>query len=73
MRNVDVAWEAIFTAYEIGDHDFELSPFEISAEQIKQATGQFDKTGRREVRVLCKQDTREARPFVFQKLDQYHG
>ncbi len=40
-------------------------PFPISAQQIKDATKHFSKTGMREVRILCKQDCREARPSVF--------
>jgi hypothetical protein len=35
------------------------------AEQIKQATKHFTKTNEREVRILCKQDSREDRPEVF--------
>ncbi|GMO62926.1 MAG: hypothetical protein Ta2A_09850 [Treponemataceae bacterium] len=60
-------WQAIFDAYEIQKHDFSQNPFVLSAEQIKQATAHFTTTGEREVRVLCKQDTREDRPEVFVK------
>jgi len=46
-------------------HDFSKTPFILEAEQIKIATLAFKTTGEREVRVLCKQDSREDRPNVF--------
>ncbi|GAB6392146.1 MAG: hypothetical protein MdMp014T_1519 [Treponematales bacterium] len=58
-------WQAIFDAYNIQAHDFSQSPFLITAEQIKKATAHFTTTNEREVRVLCKQDSREDRPKVF--------
>ena len=57
--------KAIFDKYEIQNHNFENQPFIINAEQIKQATKHFTKTNEREVRILCKQDSREDRPDVF--------
>lgn len=60
-------WQAIFDKYEIGKHDFSKRPYELTAEQIKKATSHFSTTNEREVRVLCKQDTREDRPEVFVK------
>lgn len=39
----------------------------ITTEQIKQDTKHFQSTTEREVRVLCKQDTRDDRPLVFQE------
>ncbi len=59
-------WEAIFVKYGISNHDFS-APFIISAEQIKQATSHFKKTNEREVRILCKQDSRKDRPEIFVK------
>jgi hypothetical protein len=59
------SWKSIFKTYNIQQHDFTKSPFIISAEQIKQATKHFSKTNEREVRILCKQDSREDRPEVF--------
>ena len=59
------SWEAIFDTYKIIKHDFGTKPYIISAEQIKQATKNFKKTNEREVRILCKQDSREDRPDVF--------
>ena len=61
------AWEAIFREYQIYGHNFDANPFEITANQIKEATRRFSKTGQREVRILCKQDTRDSRPRVFQE------
>jgi hypothetical protein len=58
-------WQAIFKMYEMDKHDFSKTPFILEAEQIKIATLAFKTTGEREVRVLCKQDTREDRPNVF--------
>lgn len=59
-------WDAIFTKYNIANHNFS-SPFYLSAEQIKLATSHFKKTNEREVRILCKQDSREDRPEIFVK------
>ncbi|MEE2748188.1 MAG: hypothetical protein VX473_06975, partial [Candidatus Thermoplasmatota archaeon] len=40
-------------------------PFPLSAQQIKDSTKHFPKTGQREVRVLCSQTQRKDRPQVF--------
>ena len=61
----DGPWEAIFSAYGIHDHDFDKAPFPLSAQQIKDATKDFPKTGQREVRILCYQAERKDRPEVF--------
>jgi hypothetical protein len=58
-------WQSIFDTYNIHEHDFSKSHFFLTAEQIKKATAHFTSTTEREVRVLCKQDTRESRPQVF--------
>jgi hypothetical protein len=65
------SWKAIFDAYKIQKHNFNKEPFVISAEQIKQATKHFTKTNEREVRILCKQDSRENRPDVFIENDLF--
>lgn len=67
MRPKDIAWQAIFEKYDIYSHDFDLDLFEIDADQIKAATSHFEKTGQREVRILCKQDNSEDRPSVFKE------
>ncbi|MFH1005398.1 MAG: hypothetical protein V1781_07915 [Bacteroidota bacterium] len=59
------SWKAIFDEYKIHKHNFGKEPFIITAEQIKQATSHFKKTNEKEVRILCKQDSREDRPQVF--------
>jgi hypothetical protein len=59
------SWKSVFDKYQIQNHDFDVAPFIVSAEMIKQATKHFTKTNEREVRILCKQDSREARPQVF--------
>jgi hypothetical protein len=59
------SWEAIFNAYNILEHNFDESPFEITNTQIKNATAHFPNTSQKEVRILCKQDSREDRPNIF--------
>ena len=49
------------------EHDFSKSPFELTAQQIKKSVQDFTKTNEKEVRILCKQDTREQRPQIFQE------
>ena len=58
-------WERIFSEYEIERRAFDETPYVITAEQIKQATAGFKETHKREVRILCKQDTRASRPEAF--------
>jgi len=62
------SWAKIFKDYKIRQHDFDKAPFVISAAQIKKACQKFTETNEKEVRILCKQDSREDRPQVFQKL-----
>ena len=59
------SWKAIFERYSIHEHDFDAAPYPLSANQIKVACQHFERTSEKEVRILCKQDTREARPDVF--------
>ncbi|MDP1760193.1 MAG: hypothetical protein Q8L01_01930 [Candidatus Woesebacteria bacterium] len=61
------SWKKIFDDYKILDHDFNKSPFALSAMQIKRACQKFKETSEKEVRILCKQDSREDRPDIFQK------
>jgi len=65
------AWQSIFDKYGVGDFDFSKSPFTLTASQIKEATTHFKKTTQKEVRILCKQDTRESRPTVFIENDLF--
>ena len=60
------SWKKIFDDNKILEHDFNKSPFVLSAkEQIKKSVQKFKVTSEKEVRILCKQDTREDRPDVF--------
>lgn len=59
------SWNKIFKACGIDQHDFDSSPFFVTAAQIKEACKNFKNTSDKEVRILCKQDTREDRPQVF--------
>lgn len=61
------SWQKIFDDNKILEHDFKESPFILSAPQIKKSCQRFKQTGEKEVRILCKQDSREDRPDVFIK------
>src|SRR3972149_11424345 len=61
------SWKKIFDDYKILEHDLAKSPFPLSATQIKRACQRFKETGEKEVRILCKQDSREDRPEIFKK------
>ena len=61
------SWDAIFQRYEIDRHNFDVAPFHISAVQIRTACQHFERTSEKEVRILCKQDTREDRPRAFRE------
>ncbi|MEG1955339.1 MAG: hypothetical protein RR066_04730 [Mucinivorans sp.] len=59
------SWQAIFDYCVPCDWNFDVRPFFITAQQIKLACQDFRDTSQKEVRILCKQDTRESRPNVF--------
>ena len=61
----DAPWQAIAEHTGMLRHDFARGAFPVTAQQIKQATRHFQTTNEREVRCLCKQDSREDRPDVF--------
>ena len=61
------SWDAIFQRWNISSHDFSSEPFQLSAQQIKVACQHFQRTVEKEVRILCKQDSRESRPEVFRR------
>lgn len=65
MSKNNQSWQKIFDDLQILRHDFSKAPFEINAEQIKLCVKDFAKTSQKEVRVLCKQDSREERPQIF--------
>ncbi len=58
-------WNEIFKYYNIYNHNFRETPFFINAEMIKKATHHLTNTSDKEVRILCKQDSREDRPSIF--------
>jgi len=62
-----VSWKKIFDEYKILEHNFDVSPYPISATQIKRACQNFKETGEKEVRILCKQDCRHDRPAIFKE------
>lgn len=59
------SWDKIFKDNNILDHDFTVVPYYLSAKSIKKSCQNFEKTGEKEVRILCKQDSRCHRPQVF--------
>lgn len=61
------SWKKIFTDYKVLEHDFSIEPFCISAEQIKRSVQRFKKTGEKEVRILCKIDSRDDLPEVMRE------
>lgn len=63
----NIPWQKIFDDYDIYSHDFEAGPYILTADDIKKAVGNFQSTSDREVRTLCKQDTRKSRPAVFKE------
>lgn len=65
------AWAAIFKKYMVEKHDFNIEPFYITAAQIKEVTRSFSSVGEREVRILCKQDSRKDRPKIFADNDLF--
>ena len=66
-RLIDKPWEKIFSDYNIDNHNFDREPFIITAKQIKKACQDFKKTGEKEVRILCKRDSRESLPNILIK------
>src|SRR3990167_6441997 len=65
------SWKKIFDDYQILKHDFDKSPFLLSATQIKRACQKFKETGEKEVSILCKQDSIEDRPDIFKKYNLF--
>lgn len=65
------SWNKIFEDYKILKHKFSNSPFVLSAKQIKCSCQIFRRTSEKEVRILCKQDSREDRPEIFIKSDLF--
>lgn len=61
----NTSWSKIFDDYKILEHNFDKRPFPISAGQIKHSCQNFRSVAEKEVRILCKQDSRSDRPKIF--------
>lgn len=61
----DKAWKKIWDDKMLDMHNFDESPIEITADEIKSSCQNFTETHDKEVRILCKQDKREDRPQIF--------
>lgn len=61
----DRSWQKIWEDKNLGEHDFSRAPVIITASEIKKSCQDFTETNEKEVRILCKQDTRDDRPQVF--------
>ncbi len=59
------SWKKVFEDNKILEHDFSKSPFYLSASEIKKSVQDFQNTGEKEVRILCKMDTRESLPEIM--------
>lgn len=59
------SWQKIFEDNKILEHDFLKSPFYLSAKDIKKSVQNFQNTGEKEVRILCKMDKRENVPQIM--------
>ncbi|MCK9186766.1 MAG: hypothetical protein WC806_01335 [Candidatus Gracilibacteria bacterium] len=63
----NASWEKIFKDNDILKNDFSKTPFYLSAAMIKKSVQDFTKTTEKEVRCLCKMDTRESVPEIMKK------
>ena len=63
----NISWEKIFNDNKILEHDFSKSPFYLSSSDIKKSVQDFKTTAQKEVRILCKMDTRESVPLIMSK------
>jgi len=61
------SWDKIFKDNSILEHDFSKEPFYLSAKDIKKSVQGFKNTAEKEVRILCKMDTREQLPEIMRK------
>ena len=61
----DRSWKKIWDDKHLDNHDFSIGPVIITAEDIKRSCQDFTETNEKEVRILCKQDTRDSRPQIF--------
>lgn len=61
------SWEKIFKDNKILENDFSKKPFYLSANMIKKSVQNFKKTTEKEVRILCKIDSRKDLPDIMIK------
>jgi len=61
------SWTKIFKDNKILEHNFSKLPFYLSAKDIKKSVQDFKSTTEKEVRILCKMDTRESVPEIMKK------
>lgn len=61
----NTSWLKIFEDGKISTHNFASLPFSLTAAAIKLAVQDFKKTTEKEVRILCKMDTRESVPMIM--------
>ena len=61
------SWQKIFDDNRILENDFSKQPFYLSAKDIKKSVQDFKNTSEKEVRILCKMDTRESVPEIMKK------
>ena len=61
------SWEKIFKDYKILEHDFNNGPFLLTSGMIKTSCQNFTRTTEKEVRILCKQDSKEDQPKIMRK------
>jgi hypothetical protein len=61
------SWQKIFNDNRILKNDFNKQPFYLSAKDIKRSVQDFKNTAEKEVRILCKMDTRESVPEIMKE------
>lgn len=61
------SWAKIFKDNNILENDFSKQPFYLSAKDIKKSVQDFQNTSEKEVRILCKMDTRESIPEIMKE------
>lgn len=61
----DKSWKKIWDDKKLYEHDFTQGPVIVTAKEIKRSCQDFTETNEKEVRILCKQDTRDSRPQIF--------
>ncbi len=65
MAVANNSWQKIYEESGMSQHDFNSGPFILDADTINSICKDFEKVSQKEVRILCKQDTRDDRPKIF--------